>query len=356
MKWDDDLVLEKSADTRRGLLQLAMYAMHVGTGQTLHCKTIKVATVKQYVRAAATFLALFGDTSRDYRKNYATDTAISSTLTSVYNELARWESVPDRREPYTLEMLIYLKQSVERTASCRDSMVAAMADWFECGLFAGLRLAEWAQDAHCANLGCYKRDFKQQARAFCLGDVRFEDDARTRFTAKQVLESKSHTSMRKCWIKFRTQKNGQHGEERLFTRNENGKCFVQAMLRIISRFERLVGIHDESTPLALYRNKGEKDAKFITALDIEQVMRHTAAEVYKLDPVKDKKILQKWSAHSLRVGACVILHAMGCTESQIQWLLRWRSNAFMVYLRNVAILSSMHHKLLDEAAAMPHFF
>ena len=356
MKWDDDLTLEHSVDTRRGLLQLAMYAMHVGTGQTLHCKTIKVATVKQYVRAAATFLALFGDKTRDYRKNYATDTAISSTLVSVYNELARWESVPDRREPYTLEMLIYLKQSVERAASCRDSLIAAMADWFECGLFAGLRLAEWAQDAYCANFGSYKRDFKQQARAFCLGDVRFEDDMRTRFSAKQVLESKVHTSMRKCWIKFRTQKNGQHGEERLFTRNENGKCFVQAMLRIISRFERIVGIHDESTPLALYKNKGEEEPKFITASDIEKVMRHTAAEVYKLNPGKDKKILQKWSAHSLRVGACVILHAMGCTESQIQWLLRWRSNAFMVYLRNVAILSSMHHKILDEAAAMPHFF
>jgi hypothetical protein len=62
-------------------------------------------------------------------------------------------------------------------------------------------------------------------------------------------------------------------------------------------------------------------------------------------------------AHSLiRVGACVILQAMGCTESQIRWLLRWRSNAFMVYLRNVAILSSLHHQKLDEAAEMPHFF
>jgi hypothetical protein len=356
MKWDDDITLEHSVDTRRGLLQLAMYAMHVGTGQTLLCKTIKVATVKQYVRAAATFLTLFGDKTRDYRKNYATDTALSSTLVSVYNELARWESVPDRREPYTLEMLTYHKQSVERTAACQDSLAAAMADWFECGLFAGLRLAEWAQDAHCAALGTYKRDFKQQARAFCLSDVRFEDDTRTRFSAKQVLEHKVQSSIRKCWIKFRTQKNGQHGEERLFTRNDNGMCFVQAMLRIIARFERLVGIHDVCTPLALYKNKGETIPKFITASEIEATMRHTAAVVYKLDPVKDKKILQKWSAHSLRVGACVILHAMGCTESQIQWLLRWRSNAFMVYLRNVAILSTLHHQIIDEAAAMPHFF
>jgi hypothetical protein len=355
MRWDDDYTLEKSPDPRRGLLQLAMYAMHVGTGQTLLCKTIKVATVKQYVRAAATFLALFGEHTRDYRKNFATDTAISSTLTSVYNELARWESVPNRREPYTLEMLSYLKSAVQIASSCRDSLMPAMADWFECGLFAGLRLSEWAQDAHCSDMKSFKLDFKQQARALCLGDIRFEDNVRTRFTAKQFLEGTSDDSITKCWIKFRTQKNGQHGEERLFTRNNGGKCFVQAMIRILRRFQRLMGTNEE-TPLALYKNKNEQEPKFITASDIENIMRFTAAQVYKLDPVRDKIVLQQWSAHSLRVGACVILHAMGCTESQIQWLLRWRSNAFMVYLRNVAILSSMHHKLLDEAAAMPHFF
>ena len=136
MRWDDDFTLEKSTDTRRGLLQLAMYAMHVGTGQTLLCKTIKVATVKQYVRAAATFLALFGENTRDYRKNSATNTAISSTLTSVYNELARWESVPNRRELYTREMLMYLKNVVQVASSCQNSLMSAMTDWFECGLFA----------------------------------------------------------------------------------------------------------------------------------------------------------------------------------------------------------------------------
>jgi hypothetical protein len=46
-------------------------------------------------------------------------------------------------------------------------------------------------------------------------------------------------------------------------------------------------------------------------------MRHTAAHVYNLDaPARDKLVLQHWSAHSIRVGACVILHAMGCSESQ----------------------------------------
>ena len=47
------------------------------------------------------------------------------------------------------------------------------------------------------------------------------------------------------------------------------------------------------------------------------------------------------------------LHSMGFSELDIQWLLRWRSMAFMAYLRNVAILAQRHVQALDKAAAMP---
>ena len=357
MKWDDDYTLENAKNTRRGLLQLAMYAMHVGTGSTLHCRTIKVATIKQYVRAASTFLTLFGVATSDYRKDQHSDAKISITITSVYNELLRWESVPNRREPFTIEMLMNLKSLIASTSTEDDSLLAAASDWFECGLFAGLRLSEWAQEASRAHIDNYQRDFKQQARAFTLEDIRFESETRLRTTAKEAIDAFTSGALVKCWIKFRTQKNGHNGEERLFTRNKKagGRCFVSAMLRILHRFARLRGLQDIQTPLAVYKNKDGEPTKFITAKDIEQVMRHAAARVYGLDPVKDSKALQLWSAHSLRVGACVILHAMGWTDTQIQWLLRWRSNAFMVYLRNVAIMSTQHHQTLDTAEAMPNF-
>ena len=77
-------------------------------GQTLLCKNFQDDNGQTIRRAAATLSALFGENTRDYRKNYANDTTISNTLTSVYNELARWESVPNRREPFTLKMLIYI--------------------------------------------------------------------------------------------------------------------------------------------------------------------------------------------------------------------------------------------------------
>jgi hypothetical protein len=84
-------------------------------------------------------------------------------------------------------------------------------------------------------------------------------------------------------------------------------------------------------------------------------MRRAAIHVYKLDPVRDQAHINKWSAHSLRVGACVILHGMGFTDTQIQFLLRWRSNAFYVYLRNIAGLANKQNAAITDLSTMPHF-
>ena len=71
-----------------------------------------------------------------------------------------------------------------------------------------------------------------------------------------------------------------------------------------------------------------------------------------LDPntPASKAALQKWSCHFLRVGACVLLHTMGLTEPHFTWILHWKSNAFMVYLRNIANLSDKHSYTFNMAA------
>jgi hypothetical protein len=127
------------------------------------------------------------------------------------------------------------------------------------------------------------------------------------------------------------------------------------MLHIIDHFIRIGGIHDNSTPLALYLDKTSNIPKLINSVNIESLMQHVGSQLYHICPKKDKKELQHWSAHSLRVGACVISHSMGFTEIQIKWLLRWRSDAFKVYLRNLAVLSNCQHTTFDDAAAMPYF-
>ena len=71
-----------------------------------------------------------------------------------------------------------------------------------------------------------------------------------------------------------------------------------------------------------------------------------------LHPIHDRKHLQRWGTHSLRVGACVVLHAMGFSALDIQWILRWRSMAFLTYLRNLTVLATKQVRALDRAAAI----
>ena len=115
-------------------------------------------------------------------------------------------------------------------------------------------------------------------------------------------------------------------------------------------------MNEFSIPLACYWDPQRSSVRLITATEIEALMRRVAALVYHMHPKNEKGAINKWSAHSLRVGACVALHSMGFTPLDIQWLLRWRSQAFMAYLRNLALLADRQHQALDKANAMPHMF
>jgi hypothetical protein len=64
--------------------------------------------------------------------------------------------------------------------------------------------------------------------------------------------------------------------------------------------------------------------------------------------------LEVWSVHSLRVRACVIILSMGMSTTQITSPLRWRSDAFMVDLRNTAIIATSQNATFIEADATPH--
>jgi hypothetical protein len=162
------------------------------------------------------------------------------------------------------------------------------------------------------------------------------------------------------WVIWRTQKNGQNGKEKLFASNPNqaGFCFVSSAYRALSRFQQLMRLNPRlspnATPLSVYWSTSARCFQLITADDIEHFIRHLAVAVYHLDPVKDSKDLRCCSSHSLRVGTCVALHAMGFSPlDMIQWILRWCSQAFMVYSRNVAILAIRQFEALDRAAELP---
>ena len=104
MKWDDNLLLEGNAPgiATRGQFQLAMYALHLSAGHSIQCKSLKSATIEQYVLAGATFVALF--TGRDFRKDNQSDTHMGHILGPVLRDLKRYDLVLKWREPYNPSM------------------------------------------------------------------------------------------------------------------------------------------------------------------------------------------------------------------------------------------------------------
>jgi hypothetical protein len=337
-------------------MQFALYAHYLASGNTLHCQSVKLSTIKKYMLNIAVFFKRFGKQERDFRMQDDKNTTLIPELTKLYAELQRWESVPDRREPFTLDMLDALCSLVASTQAPPDSDLAALQDWFTIGLFAGLRKSEWAQNAGTATMGSQQLNRFGDTQAFCVNDFRFELTNGKRVLGYAVL-SEQADAVQKLRITFRTQKNGENGEEKLFARNEkpHGCCCVRAALRVLERFQRLRGNSDLTTPLGIYRST-DGHCRLITSDLVEREMRNLAAKVYHLDPVKDRVALQRWSCHSLRVGACVILHGKGFTESQIKFLLRWRSNAFMMYLRNLTVLSTGQNAAFTSVAEMPDFY
>jgi len=145
MKWTDNwLLIGDEPDLPIwGQLQLAMYAVHLATGNStsIYCKRIKATTVDSYVLAASTFLAFF--TGRDFCKDLPTDSSLGHLLGPVLRDLRSYQSVPNRGEPYDLNMHILGRDLVLLPDS--KALLPALIDGFEQGLCAGYRLSEWAQ-------------------------------------------------------------------------------------------------------------------------------------------------------------------------------------------------------------------
>ncbi len=358
MNWNPNLVGvgldQRFGPYHKGTFVLALYAMHLGSGNTLLCQTIRVDTLKRYIHHVSSWLALFGEYPRDFRYDNPGDSRFSKLLQAVYDELQRWEKVPDRREPFTPYMLAILRGRVTKLGDATFSLEAALLDWFTIGLFTGHRLSEWAQPSSRSDPSSPQLNGLNETAAFCLNDVAAETRQHQRISGAEILHF-PRGDIVKMWLTWRTQKNGSNGENKMWTRNPDNlaHCFVDKMYNILDRFVKSRGASDTTTPLSLYIHHGH--CRLITDTDIEDVMRSVAIEAHHLHPKKDAAHIKLWSSHSLRVGACVLLHSQGFTGEQIKFMLRWKSNAFMTYLRNTTIISDRVNIAFNEASSMPHF-
>lgn len=330
-------------------LIMACYAIFLNSGHTVTQCRIKAKTIEKYLLAAATFIAQFDHIpGRDARK-LPNMQSLSPIVKKVLDSITKFETIPDKREPYTLAMQHALSKKI--TNPRNDDILTVLYQWFAVCLQGGNRQAEWCQSRKSKNLTIYDLNPKNESQAFTPNDIQFLGSRKDLIPIAEALTDRVRVHhVRIC---YRWQKNNNHGEKKTYTRNTiNPECdSVEHLLNIVDRHSRLLGPTALNRPLAIYKTK-QGVTQYVTNKIATETMRTLARDLYALTTTAESN---KWSCHSLRVGACCILWAMGYPAEFIQHALRWRSEAWKDYIRDLLIHSSQHNKAISDASLLPAF-
>jgi hypothetical protein len=194
---------------------------------------------------------------------------------------------------------------------------------------------------------------KKVIKAFTANDFRFFDKNSQAITE---LSNNSIDRVDRVCITWRIQKNRQNNQTITLLSDKANTviCPVLASLRLVLRARRF--LQPDSMPVACYL---KKDARaYITGSRIAILFRAAARA---LRPTISKEEVQQYSAHSLRVWACVLLDEAGKSPDYIKKRLRWMGDFFRMYLRNTRIIQDQHRKALrasseevmDPVSALP---
>jgi hypothetical protein len=98
-------------------------------------------------------------------------------------------------------------------------------------------------------------------------------------------------------------------------------------------------------PITVYKTKKGK-VIYLTGNKIAELLRKAVKEV-RPDTTLDE--LKRYSVHSLRVRACILLDKAGKLPDYIKKRLRWLGDSFRLYLRDTAIIQHQHVDVLLSA-------
>jgi len=99
-------------------------------------------------------------------------------------------------------------------------------------------------------------------------------------------------------------------------------------------------------PLAVFLNH-QNQKKYLTGSKIAEVLQATASLVH---PELTNDEISRFSSHSGRVWALVLLDEAGMSPEFIQFRLRWLGASYRLYLRDTSVIQRKHISALNEAS------
>ena len=148
---------------------LGCFAVYLATGHTIYCKSIKASTLRLYLTAAAGLIQKIDPVPRNAMNDDTGKQFIG--ITRVLNEVRRIETVPDRKEGYTIAMQKHVSNRAQLSAP--DALPRIMANWGAAALSSGFRRQEWCQKRGAGLLHNIQDCLFNRPRAFILDDVEF---------------------------------------------------------------------------------------------------------------------------------------------------------------------------------------
>ncbi len=222
------------------------------------------------------------------------------------------------------------------------------------GRYIGPRLSKYAQttqdkvDHHTYPSG------KMVIKAFIANNFIFYNEK------KRIVKDLNEVSFQKAHfvkITWRVQKNRQNGQSiTLAVEIDQPKIRpVCSTMQLVLQAKQLN--QPDDMPVAAYKTKTGK-VIYLTGNKIAELLRKAVKEV-RPDTTLDK--LKRYSAHSLRVWACVLLDKAGKLPDYIKNRLCWLGDSFRMYLRDTAIIQHQHvdallaalQQVMDLMAALP---
>jgi hypothetical protein len=205
--------------------------------------------------------------------------------------------------------------------------------------YIGPRVSEYAQTTQ-SKIDCHTYPSGRQViKAFIADDVAFFDAAKHQlnFTDESSLDMADLV----C-ITWRIQKNQQNGQTITLSQDKNCPilCPVKCAARMILKAKRLK--QPNSMPVGCYHTK-KTPLVYMIANRVATLIR----EAVKGEcPGITTANQNKYSTHSLRVWACVLLDEAGKSPDYIRKHLRWMGDSFCMYLRDTWVIQDMHREAL----------
>jgi hypothetical protein len=322
---------------RSYIFLVSVYIKYVINGVNYNNKSqLRSATVKGYAKAIDILFKL-----RNFPLPANTEEMQNPTNTAILvHNLEREETIAKQCSPIDQKIFLKIIDNAQKSKK-PNSVESLFYNVTVIARYLGLRLSEYGQttqdkvDMHVYPSGT------EVVKAFTANDFVFMDAHGNIITDLSEL-----TIADRVKLTWRIQKNRQNNQSAtLAADTENPSvCPVTAALQLVLRARRLN--QPDDLPVCFYTNQRSRNV-YLTGSKIADLLQKVVKMVY---PSISKPDLSRYSAHSFRVWACVLLDEQGKSPEYIKKRLRWLGESFRTYLRDTATIQDQHRAALNNAS------